>query len=149
MRKVATFTLLLVLFLASALIAAAPPTAADTAAPATGTQANAQNFDDDGDDWMFDPGLYTNDPKTGERVEQYAKVKPVYRNSPNILSVAPYYSTSDPFFLPSTDMLFFQNTPDPFYAEPSPYPLIYEGPTSFRGYNYGLEFGGYRFDANY
>ncbi len=29
--------------------------------------------------WIFARGRYTNDPKTGERVDQYQKVAPIYR----------------------------------------------------------------------
>lgn len=29
--------------------------------------------------WIFSQGFYTNDPKTGKRVDQYQKLAPVYR----------------------------------------------------------------------
>jgi hypothetical protein len=105
-------------------------------APAAQVQAGAQDADDDdADDWTFDSGLYTDDPKTGQRVWQYAREKPVYKNTPSYSSAPRYYS-SDPFFLPNTDMLFFQNTPDPFYAEPTAYPT--NGIFSSRPYFDGL-----------
>jgi hypothetical protein len=31
------------------------------------------------DDWIFDHSYYTNDPKTGQRVDQYQAIKPVRR----------------------------------------------------------------------
>jgi hypothetical protein len=115
-------------------------------ASAESSQANARSSDDDGDDWIFDPGLYTNDPTTGQRTEQYTKPKPVYRYSYQVPAVIPsYYSMSDPFFLPSTDMLFYQNTPDPFFAEPEPFPYYYGIPFGIGGWNYGIDWSGYNF----
>ena len=52
------------------------------AQPAVATAA-AQN-DDDSDNWMFDNSTYTNDPKTGKRVDQFKKEKTPYRD-PNAL----------------------------------------------------------------
>ena len=45
---------------------------------------------DDGDsgDWMFDDSTYTNDPKTGKRVDQYQKEKTPYRD-PNAFFDSP------------------------------------------------------------
>ncbi|MBN2021989.1 MAG: hypothetical protein JW809_04280 [Pirellulales bacterium] len=31
-------------------------------------------------DWIFDRGLYTNNPKTGQRVDQYQHERPAYRD---------------------------------------------------------------------
>lgn len=66
--------------------------------------------DDDSDDWMFDKSLYTNDAKTGKRVDQYKKEKTPYRD-PNAwfdspMGVSPFfndfyggfYGYSNPFF---------------------------------------------------
>lgn len=36
--------------------------------------------DDDSDDWMFDKSTYTNNPKTGKRVDQYRHEKTPYRD---------------------------------------------------------------------
>ncbi len=104
--------------------------------------AETKDADDDDDDWVFDSGMYSNSPKTGERVWQYAKEKPVYTNTPSY-SNAPRYYSSDPFFLPSTDMMFFQNNPDPFYAEPTSYPSASNGTLRYQPYFYGLKIGGY------
>jgi hypothetical protein len=52
------------------------------AQPASTTAAD-QN-DDESDDWMFDNSTYTNDPKTGKRIDQYKKEKTPYRD-PNAL----------------------------------------------------------------
>jgi hypothetical protein len=65
--------------------------------PCTGAQpavatAAAQN-DDESDDWMFDNSTYTNDPKTGKRVDQYKKEKTPYRD-PNAFFDSPMGSFS-------------------------------------------------------
>lgn len=132
--------LLILLFegaMASAAMISATP---EPSAHATISQSDAQSSDDDGDDWIFDPGLYTDDPATGQRTEQYAKQKPVYRTPSQFPPATPhYYGMSDPFFLPSTDMMFFQNIPDPFFAEPEPYPSYYGWSG---GRNYGIDWSG-------
>jgi hypothetical protein len=99
--------------------------AAADSAPVAGQQALADASDDgdEGASWIFSPAPYSEDPQTGKRVWKYAKEKTVYTNQPRNSSMyEPRYSTSDPFFLPTTDKLFFMNTPDPFYAEPTAYP---------------------------
>jgi hypothetical protein len=120
-------------------------------------KANAQIDDnDEGGDWIFDSGPYTNNPKTGERVWQYAKVKPVYESVPNYMPIyAPsYYSleprsySGDPFFLLNTDKMFFMNHPDPFYAEPTGYPGYYNGVLGADRFLYGLESRGYNYDGS-
>jgi hypothetical protein len=135
--------ILLVIFGLAATASSAAPDS--TSIPAPRSQSDNQNADDneDADDWVFDSGPYTESPKTGERVWQYAQEKPVYSNTPNSYSIMPYYSSSDPFFLPSTDRMFFLNTPDPFYAEPTSYPIFYNGTIGAHDYFYGLESGGY------
>jgi hypothetical protein len=50
--------------------------------------ATAVQNDDDSDDWMFDKSTYTNDPKTGKRVDQFKKEKTPYRD-PNALFDSP------------------------------------------------------------
>jgi hypothetical protein len=58
--------------------------------PATGpgnTTAAVQD-NDESDDWMFDNSTYTNDPKTGRRVDQYKKEKTPYRD-PNAFFDSP------------------------------------------------------------
>jgi hypothetical protein len=138
------FNLHCAILLVIILLAATARAAATNSAPAPAAQVQSDtqdSYDDDADDWTFDSGLYTDDPKTGQRVWQYAKEKPVYSNSPSY-SRAPRYTSGDPFFLPNTDMLFFQNTPDPFYAEPTSYPATANGIFSTSPYFYGLETGG-------
>lgn len=44
--------------------------------------------DDGADDWMFDDSTYTNDPKTGQRVDQFKHEKTPYRD-PNALFDSP------------------------------------------------------------
>ena len=53
-------------------------------AKATGAAANSG----ESADWMFDNSTYTNDPKTGHRVDQYKKEKTPYRD-PNALFDSP------------------------------------------------------------
>jgi len=49
--------------------------------------ATVQN-DDESDDWMFDNSTYTNDSKTGRRVDQYKHEKTPYRD-PNAFFDSP------------------------------------------------------------
>jgi hypothetical protein len=44
------------------------------------SMATMLDDDDAADDWMFDKSTYTNDPKTGKRVDQYKKEKTPYRD---------------------------------------------------------------------
>jgi hypothetical protein len=44
--------------------------------------------DDDSGGWIFDDSTYTNDPKTGKRVDQYKKEKTAYRD-PNAFFDSP------------------------------------------------------------
>jgi hypothetical protein len=55
--------------------------------------ATAQDDDASGD-WMFDKSTYTNDPKTGHRVDQYKHEKTPYRD-PNAIFDS---SMGSPFF---------------------------------------------------
>jgi hypothetical protein len=129
----------LVFGFASAAFSATDPTAGVSAPQ---VQSEVQTAaDDEADDWIFDSAPYTDNPKTGERVSQYAPIKPVYTNTPRYYSFMPRYYSSDPFFLPNTDFMFFQNTPDPFYDEPTGYPSDV-GPYAPSGNFYGLETGG-------
>jgi hypothetical protein len=133
--------------LSGILFCASKATSATTDAQAVSpppAQANAQNDDDDeGDDWVFDSGPYTDNPKTGRRVWQYAKEKPAYQDAPSGYSIQPRYYGSDPFFLPYTDMMFFLNTPDPLFAEPTGYPPYNDGIYGADRYFYGLGSGSY------
>ncbi len=52
-----------------------------------GATAAAQN-DDGSDNWMFDNSTYTNNPKTGQRVDQYKHEKTPYRD-PNAFFDSP------------------------------------------------------------
>lgn len=59
-------------------------------------QAAGAADDDDSDDWMFDKSTYTNNPKTGKRVDQYKKEKTPYRDpnawfDSNMTSTSFYY----------------------------------------------------------
>lgn len=45
-----------------------------------GKTAASVDDDEDSGDWMFDDSTYTNDPKTGHRVDQYKKEKTPYRD---------------------------------------------------------------------
>jgi hypothetical protein len=98
--------------------------------------------DDDEDDWIFDSGLYTESPETGQRVWQYAKEKPAYRSAPSNYLPLPYHYTFDPFFSDSTDV-FFMDNPDPFFASPGYYPFFSSGPLNSNGYFYGINTEGY------
>jgi len=64
--------------------------------------------DDDSDDWMFDKSTFTNNPKTGKRVDQYKREKTAYRD-PNAW-----------FNSPTGDFLFNGNawTESPYGIEP-------------------------------
>lgn len=121
--------------------AATDPTASDSAGQLPSATQNDAD-DDDEDDWIFDSAPYTDNPKTGERVEQYAPEKPVYRNTPRNYSPMPHNYGGDPFFLPNTDMIFFQNSPNPFYAEPLDTPTFYNNQFGSPGNSYGQETGG-------
>ena len=57
------------------------------AAEPSNKTAAGQN-DDDSDNWMFDDSTYTNDPKTGRRVDQYKHEKTPYRD-PNAFFDSP------------------------------------------------------------
>jgi len=47
-------------------------------------------------DWIFDKSYFTNSPKTGERVDQYQAIKPVYR-----VPYSKYFSPDGPHpFMP-------------------------------------------------
>ncbi|MCC6126848.1 MAG: hypothetical protein IT426_17935 [Pirellulales bacterium] len=120
--------------------AMSPAFAADSASvPAPPAQTDDRNDDDDEEDnWIFDAGPYSENPKTGQRTWQYAKEKPAYRDPLGGYSTVPFYYGGDPFFLPSTDSLFFMNTPDPFYTEPTGYPYFYNGPFGADRYFYGI-----------
>lgn len=63
-------------------------------------------------DWIFDQGLYTNNPKTGKRVWQYKKNDKAYRD-PNALFDSPMGS--------------FPFAPDPYF-DGYPYYGFYGGP---------------------
>ena len=85
--------------------------------------------DPEAKDWAFDQGLYTNNPKTGERVRQYQKGSRAYRD-PNS------------FFDSSHDDYPFM--PSPFY---SPYylPYIHYVPYPYGEMPYGPAYGSYRY----
>jgi hypothetical protein len=89
----------------------------------------AQSAPSDAKDWAFDQGLYTNNPKTGQRVLQYQKGARAYRD-PNS------------FFDSSHDDYPF--TPSPYY---SPYyiPYIHYIPYPYAEMPYGPGYGSYRY----
>ncbi|MGA2062002.1 MAG: hypothetical protein ABSG67_16065 [Thermoguttaceae bacterium] len=104
------------------------------AQPAVATAA-AQN-DDDSDDWMFDKSTYTNDPKTGKRVDQFKKEKTPYRD-PNAFFDSPmdtlsifggylggFYDNYNPFNYYSTLTEFMGNY---FYGNDSDKYYPYDG----------------------
>jgi hypothetical protein len=109
--------------------------------------------EDEADNWIFGAGLYSNDPKTGKRVNQYAKEQPSYRNTPSRYSnaysteplSAPRYYGGDPFFADNRDT-FFQDTPNPFFADinpMTPFSPIY----SSEGFGSNTDFYGVGSDA--
>jgi hypothetical protein len=53
-----------------------------------GNTTAAVQDDDDSGGWVFDNSTYTNDPKTGKRVDQYKKEKTPYRD-PNAFFDSP------------------------------------------------------------
>jgi hypothetical protein len=63
-----------------------------SASPCLGAQKTktkaAAAKSEESDEWMFDNSAYTNDPKTGHRVDQYKKEKTPYRD-PNALFDSP------------------------------------------------------------
>jgi hypothetical protein len=99
------------------------------AEPAT---TSGPQYDDDGsDDWMFDNSLYTNDPKTGNRVDQFKHEKTPYRD-PNAFFDSPlgsflfgdswgsFYENYNPFayFSALSEFMgnyFFGNDSDKYY----------------------------------
>jgi len=72
-RLVALVGLMFVVFMAKAPATETP--AAGTPQAQAGKPADGAHHD-----WIFDRGLYTNDPKTGQRVWQYQPDKPAYRD---------------------------------------------------------------------
>lgn len=97
--------------------------------------------EDDADNWIFGSGPYSDDPKTGKRVKQYAKEPASYRTQPSRYSSEPRYYGGDPFFADNRDT-FFQDTPNPFFADVNPMtPLspIYSNET----YGSNTDYNGY------
>jgi hypothetical protein len=93
------------------------------AQPAVATAA-VQN-DDDSDDWMFDNSTFTNDPKTGQRVDQYKHEKTPYRD-PNAFFDSPMGSFG-----------FFGDSFGGFYENYNPF-IYFNTLTEFMGkYYYG------------
>jgi len=77
-------------------------------------------------DWMFDKAPYSNDPKTGKRVDQY-KAKPKVER----ISAEKFYSIDGPHPF------------GPFAWESAPWQLL-EGPGAYAGgYGYNGGFGSY------
>jgi hypothetical protein len=101
--------------------------AAAEANPASATPT--QSTSADAKDWAFDQGLYTNSPKTGQRVLQYHKGARAYRD-PNS------------FFDSSHDDYPFM--PSPYY---SPYylPYLHYVPYPYVDMPYGPGYGSYRY----
>ena len=83
-------------------------------------------------DWMFDKAPYTNDPKTGQRVEEY-KAKPKVKR----ISAEKFYSIDGPHPF------------GPFAWESAPWQLL-EGPAPYSGgYGYNGSFGSYGTQGSY
>jgi hypothetical protein len=101
-----------------------------TATPCDAAEPAAAQ-DDESDDWMFDKSNYTNNPKTGHRVDQYKREKTAYRD-PNAW-----------FNSPTGDFLF-----DGGAWNDSPYgiePFYYYGmwPEIYSQYYFGDDGSGY------
>ncbi len=90
-----------------------------------GKTAPAVQSDNDNDDWMFDNSTYTNDPKTGHRVDQYKKEKTPYRD-PNAL-----------FDSPMDAFGFFGDYFSGFYENYNPFTYFNELLTLMGSYFYG------------
>jgi hypothetical protein len=103
----------------------------------SGDNENKENKTDNNEDsWIFAPGPYTDNKKTGKRVWQYAQEKPAFRESPQSSAAMPRHYSSDPFFAQSVDLFFFDN-PDPFYMPPENYSL-FSRPFESNSTSYGL-----------
>ena len=113
----------------------APPGPAPEAvplAPALAERSAPRPSGPEDKDWIFDRGLYTNNPKTGKRVWQYAKKKRAYRD-PNSFFDSPheaYPFVPDPYLSP-------YYTPYPYYAPYPYYPYPYYGPNHYEPYPHG------------
>ena len=83
----------------------------------------------DGGDWIFDKSTYTNDPTSGQRVDQYQAVKPVYR-----IPYSKYFSPDGPHpYIPDSYYQYEGGLPGGAYASgygfyPHSYPYAYVGP---------------------
>ncbi len=101
-----------------------------------GKTTPALQDNDDADNWMFDDSTYTNDPKTGHRVDQYKHEKTPYRD-PNALFDSPmgtfgffgdyfggFYDNYNPFTYFSTLSEFMGNY---FYGNDSDKYYPYDG----------------------
>jgi len=97
-----------------------------------GKTAAVVEDDEDSGDWVFDKSTYTNDPKTGKRVDQYKHEKTPYRD-PNAWFDSPMISSA--FFNDSWSGGFYDYY-NPFY---------YFGvlPEEYSKYYFGQDGSGY------
>lgn len=115
--------------IAAAIVSVLAVMCSETAEASRAATAPTESTATDGKDWAFDQGLYTNDPKTGQRVLQYKKGARAYRD-PNS------------FFDSSHDDYPF--TPSPYY---SPYylPYLHYVPYPYGEAPYEPGYGSYRY----
>jgi hypothetical protein len=106
------------------------PRAQDRAARETPAQEPPTETDSEEHSWTFDQSLYTNDPKTGSRVLQYAKKKPAYRDPYSFLDSPheAYPFGPDPYLGPYYGPMFnyglypyYENYARPYPYGPMPY----------------------------
>jgi len=96
-----------------------------------GKTAAAVAETEDSDDWMFDNSTYTNDPKTGKRVDQYKHEKTPYRD-PNAW-----------FDSPMNFGFFGGNSFGGFYEDYNPMYYLGVLPEMFSQYYFGVDGSGY------
>jgi hypothetical protein len=89
-----------------------------------GNTTPAVQDDDDSGDWVFDNSTYTNDPKTGKRVDQFKKEKTPYRD-PNAFFDSPMLFS------------FFNDSWGGFYNDYNPFIYLNTLSEYYGGYFYG------------